>query len=214
MSPRTLVQRARRAGLDRVAVTDHNVIDGALRAHDLDPQLVIVGEEIRCLGGCELIGLFLQTRIPPRLPIEEVAARIREQGGLVYAPHPFAYVRKPRQRASLVLGIADICEAFNARAFLPSWNRDALAAARERGMPRAASSDAHMAHELGRAWVEVDEFDSAAGLLDVLGRGDPACVRTGSPLGHLATLGTGCVKVVARGVVATMPQPERPSLPE
>lgn len=194
MSPRTLVQRARRAGLDRIAVTDHNVIDGALRARDLDPQLVIVGEEIRCLDGCELIGLFLHTRIPPRLPIQEVAARIRDQGGLVYAPHPYAYLTRPRQRAALTLDNADICELFNARAFLPSWNRDGLAAARERDMPAAASSDAHLPHDVGRAWMEVEEFDSPAGLLDVLTRGNPVCLRTGTPLGHLATLGTGCVK--------------------
>ncbi|MEJ2320059.1 MAG: PHP domain-containing protein [Gemmatimonadales bacterium] len=91
LRPVELVLRARDAGLDRIAVTDHGEIDGALEARELAPDLVIVGEEIRCRGRTELIGLFLSERIPMGLPIEEVVERIRDQDGVVYAPHPYAY---------------------------------------------------------------------------------------------------------------------------
>ena len=124
-SPRDLVERAREVGLDRIAVTDHGTIEGALRARELDPELVIVGEEIRCACHVELIGLFLTDRIPMRLPFNEVVERIRDQGGAIYAPHPFAYPREPRRRAARALAVADVVEAINARAFLPWWNRTA-----------------------------------------------------------------------------------------
>src|SRR5690606_18231825 len=94
MSPRELVDRALDAGLDRIAVTDHGEIEGALEARAYAPAHVIVGEEIRCEGRTELIGLFLTERIPQGLPIEETVERIRAQGGLVYAPHPYAYARR------------------------------------------------------------------------------------------------------------------------
>src|SRR5689334_6323857 len=91
-SPETLVRRARAAGLDRIAVTDHGAIEGAFAARGFDPELVIVGEEIRCGCGTDVIGLFLQELIPVGLSLRETASRIREQGGVVYAPHPFAYL--------------------------------------------------------------------------------------------------------------------------
>src|SRR5690606_14345848 len=59
MSPRELVDRALDAGVDRIAVTDHGEIEGALEARAYAPAHVIVGEEIRCEGKTELIGLFL-----------------------------------------------------------------------------------------------------------------------------------------------------------
>ena len=90
LEPAELVQRARDSGLHRMAVTDHG---------EIAPDLVIVGEEIRCRGYTELIGLFLSERIPMGLPIEEVAERIRDQDGIVYAPHPFAcYSHQKTQR--------------------------------------------------------------------------------------------------------------------
>jgi len=102
-TPSELVERAAEVGLDRVAVTDHGEIDGALEARALDPGRVIVGEEIRCACGTELIGLFLEERIPMGLDAREVARRIADQGGVVYAPHPYAYARRPRRKARVAL---------------------------------------------------------------------------------------------------------------
>jgi predicted metal-dependent phosphoesterase TrpH len=149
--PAELVARARDAGLHRIAVTDHGVIDGALEAQAVDPAHVIVGEEIRCRCRTELIGLFLRERIPMRLPLEEVVERIRDQGGVIYAPHPYAYAWRPWTRAADAISVADMLEGFNARAFLPVWNSAAQRAARDRRVPLGAGSDAHFGWEIGRA---------------------------------------------------------------
>lgn len=188
-SPRTLVRRAVAAGLVRIAVTDHGEIHGALRARECaGGERVIVGEEIGCACGTELIGLFLTARIPQGLPIDEAVARIRGQGGVLYAPHPFAYRTRAAWHAARVLEVADVAEVFNARAFLPAWNRRARRAAAARGMLAAAGSDAHLPWEVGRAWTELPPFDDAAGLLRALRSAVPAGWRTATPLAHVASL--------------------------
>lgn len=187
-TPAELVERAAAAGIDRVAVTDHGEIEGALAAHALDPARIIVGEEIRCRGGTELIGLYLQERIPYGLPVEETAARIREQGGLVYAPHPYAYLGFPARHAARALAVADVVEVFNSRAFLPAWNRLAREAAQARGIPMAASSDGHFPHEIGRAYTTLPWFDDAASLRAALAHATPNGIETATPFIHVASL--------------------------
>jgi predicted metal-dependent phosphoesterase TrpH len=203
-TPAQLVERAAEEGIDRIAVTDHGEIEGALMAQALDPERVIVGEEIRCAGGTELIGLFLHERIPYGLSVEETAARIRDQGGLVYAPHPFAYLRHPTRHAERALAVADIAEAFNSRAFLPTWNRRARQTATTRGIPLAASSDGHFPHEIGRAYTYIPAFNDAASLRAALIHAVPDGIRTATPFIHVASLSLkiariGLNRVVDRG---------------
>lgn len=188
-TPQDLVERARAAGLDRIAVTDHGTIEGALRARDLDPELVLVGEEIRCACHTELIGLFLSERIPQRLAFEEVVERIRDQGGVIYAPHPFAYPRNPLRRARRALSVADVVEVVNARAFLPIWNRAAGRAARRRGLAPGAGSDAHFPGEIGRAWAEMPGFRTVTEFRERVCRARPVSRATTSPLLHVASMG-------------------------
>lgn len=189
MSPSDLVERAAELDLDRVAVTDHGEIEGALRARELDPSRVIVGEEIRCRGRTEVIGLFLSERIPPGLGLEETVARIRDQGGVVYAPHPFAYLHGPGWQAARAARVADILEVFNARAFLPRWNRLAVDLASRSRQPEAASSDAHFVEELGRGHTLLPHFTTATDLLAVLGLARPVRGSVSSPLVHVASVG-------------------------
>jgi predicted metal-dependent phosphoesterase TrpH len=184
LSPVESTERARAAGLDRLAITDHNAIDGALEAAAHDPGLVIVGEEIDCAGGAHVIGLFLRERIPPHLSVAETAERIRDQDGIIYAPHPFAYLRSTESRAREVLAVADIVEVFNARAFVPAWNRRALAAARAMKLPCAAGTDSHLGGEIGRSWTELPAFDDAAGMRAVLERARPVVGRLTPPRVH------------------------------
>ena len=88
MSPKSLVSRCIEVGLDCIAVTDHNTIDGALEVRDLAPFMVIVGEEVKSSGG-EITGLFLRETVPRDLSPVETVKCIKEQGGLVSIPHPF-----------------------------------------------------------------------------------------------------------------------------
>jgi len=206
-TPEELVERARAVGLDRIAVTDHGTIDGALRARETGGRLVIVGEEIRCRCRTELIGLFLTERIPMNLPMEAVIERIADQGGVIYAPHPFAYATRPCRRARLALSVADAVEVLNARAFLPWWNRAAARAAAEIGLPALAGSDAHFPFEIGRAFVRMPAFDDAAQFRRALPEAHPFLRDLSSPLLHVASMGVKCARVVQ----ATLASRDRPN---
>ncbi len=94
LSPAMQVDKGRKNGMDVIAITDHDETAAAFIAQEyakkFDDIEVIVGEEVTTHDG-EVIGLFLTERIPEDLPIEETVDIIREQGGLVIAPHPFSY---------------------------------------------------------------------------------------------------------------------------
>jgi predicted metal-dependent phosphoesterase TrpH len=173
-------------------------MDGAYAAHALDPELIILGEEVDCADGTDIIGLFIQEPIPPGLPAEEVADRIRAQGGIVYAPHPYAYLRQPVRRAARAFAVADVIEVFNGRAFLPAWNRHALVAARAAGLPVAAGSDGHFAHEIGGAWTEMPAFSNAAEFLASLATARACHTRKSSPFVHVASIGVELAKKTDR----------------
>lgn len=196
-APAELVRRAAEVGLDRIAVTDHGSIAGALEAKERDPERVIVGEEIRCACRTEVIGLFLSRRVPDGLAVEEAVDRIREQGGVVYVPHPFAYLRRPRERARRALALADVVEVVNARAFLPLWNRRADRAAERRELPAGAGSDAHRLRELGRAHLRLPAFRDAEGFLEAVEAAEPELLRSTGPEGHLLSVGWKAARIAA-----------------
>jgi predicted metal-dependent phosphoesterase TrpH len=164
-----LAERVAALGLDVVCVTDHHTIEGALRAAERGlGTRVVVGEEIRTHAG-ELIGLFLTERVPYVLPAAEVVARIRDQGGLVYAPHPLDRHRRGLGERGLeelaASGSIDAVEVFNAKVRDPRDNELAAEAARRLELPGGAGSDAHDPEGLGAAYVEMPDFDDAAGFL-------------------------------------------------
>lgn len=168
------------AGLHVVCATDHNTIEGALRLRELaDGFRVIVGEEVSSSDG-EIIGLFLDKPVPRGLSAEETIARIHDQGGLVSVPHPFSRNRRFHLRRSALERVwkdIDCIEVFNAREAFTQDNLRAAAFAKDKGLPGAVGSDAHRASEIGRAWVEVEEF---AGRDDFI-----AALREGSIIGKL-----------------------------
>lgn len=170
LSLETIMESYERRGLDGVAITDHSTIAGALALKEIAPFLVIVGEEIETTRG-EILGLFLKEEIPGGLRPEEAMARIREQGGLVGVPHPLDRLRRSAMRQVALLDILDeldFLEGFNSRVTFPSDNRKAQALAQARGLPITAGSDAHTAYEIGRAYVEMPNFNGREGFLEAL----------------------------------------------
>jgi predicted metal-dependent phosphoesterase TrpH len=172
-SPASVVQAAATRGLTHLAITDHDTIEGALRARDAAPHglTVIVGEEVRTADG-DLIALFLERAVAPHRPAAETIAEVRAQGGLVGIPHPFdkhrgSMLKDPRLEA---LGRrVDWVEAHNARVIGRSGNEQAAAFAAEMGLPGVAVSDAHSALEVGVAYNVIDGDPSTpAGLLAAL----------------------------------------------
>jgi predicted metal-dependent phosphoesterase TrpH len=164
-----LAERAAQERVDVVCVTDHNEMAAALSAtaSAVNGPRVIVGEEIRTQAG-EIIGLFLTERIPYVLPVAEVVARIKAQGGLVYLPHPFDPARRSLGSAAERLcadGMADIVEVFNAKVAERTLNDQAAAFARRWDLPGGAGSDAHDPAGIGAAYLEMPDFDGPAGFL-------------------------------------------------
>ncbi|MET0772050.1 MAG: PHP domain-containing protein [Candidatus Limnocylindrales bacterium] len=163
-APGKLLAKAVRIGLTHLAITDHERIDGALRARDLAPDdiTVIVGEEVRSSDG-DMIGLFLERAVPPGMSAQETAAAIHEQGGIVGLPHPFDRFRSSggsraaeQQRGLDALAASvDYVEVHNARAYRDA-NPMAAAFADAHGLPGTASSDAHSVMELGVAQTVVE----------------------------------------------------------
>lgn len=198
-TPARLVARARAASIDRIAVTDHGVLAGALEAHQLDPERVIVGLEIRCRGVVDLIGLFLEELVPDGLEPAEAARRIRAQGGIVYAPHPYAYPVGTEARAQAVLAVADVVEIVNSRAFVPRWNRRAREAADRLGLPGAAGSDAHFPLEIGRCWSEMPAFDGPRDFVEAAAAGSVRLRRRASPLLPAASMAIEIVRRLGGG---------------
>jgi predicted metal-dependent phosphoesterase TrpH len=166
-----LADRARQAGLDVVCVTDHNVTHAAVAAAERDLGVrVIVGEEIRTPDG-DLIGLFLSERVPYVLPVAEVVGRIRDQGGLVYVPHPFDLGRSSLGRVLPGLcaaGDVDVIEVFNAKIADQALNERAASLAKAFDLPGGAGSDAHDAPGVGAAYLEMPDFDGPASFLAAL----------------------------------------------
>jgi len=180
-----VVEAALARGLGALAITDHDEIGGALALSRTAPFPVIVGEEVD-VGDGEIIGLFLQERIPPKLGPEETIARIHAQGGLVYIPHPFDSHRYPLPEPALLslLHEVDAIEVLNARVPVPAFNERAARFAHEHGIPCGAGSDAHTPGEIGRAYVEMEPFVDRDSFLRSLARGRIGGSESG-PLVHL-----------------------------
>lgn len=154
-----------------VCITGHNVTSAAVAAAERDLGLrIIVGEEVRT-GVGDVIGLFLTERIPYVLPLAGVVGRIRAQGGLVYAPHPFDQVRSSLGRVLPGLcaqGAVDIIEVFNAKIADPALNDRAAELAGTFSLPGGAGSDAHDAPGVGAAYLGMPDFDGPASFLAAL----------------------------------------------
>lgn len=163
-------RRCLRRGIDRIAITDHNTADGALRMAALAPDLVIVGEEIMTTEG-ELLGFFLSESIPAGLTPEETIRRLRGQGAVISVAHPFDRLRKGAWEEAALLRIldqVDAIEVFNARCLYPQDNARAADFAHQHGVIGTVGSDAHSRVEYGRAVLEMTPFSDPATFLAAL----------------------------------------------
>jgi len=160
-TPEELLEAVESSGIDVLCITDHNVVAGAQAMIDHLPCRVVVGEELR-VGQGEIIGLFLQERIPTGVSITEAARRIRDQGGVVYIPHPFDPLRnclRPHEIDELVeAGLVDAMEGRNSKTSLESLNQQACDYAEANGLIIGGGSDAHVPDALGATVVEMPDF--------------------------------------------------------
>ena len=169
--PLEVLAAAGARGIDRIAITDHNRLGLALEMSREHPDRVIPGEEVKTAEGIDVIGLYLSEEIPKGTPAADVCARVREQGGIVYLPHPYARGKGGSGRfAEELAPQVDVVEVFNARLHPGSLNEPAADLASRWNLPCGAGSDAHTVREVGGAFVEVPSHpNEPSALLEALG---------------------------------------------
>jgi predicted metal-dependent phosphoesterase TrpH len=168
-----LLATARERGLGAIAVTDHNEISGALEARAQAEEAgvkVIVGEEVKTAGQGEVIGLFIEEKIPRGLTLEETVAEIKRQGGVVYVPHPFDRMHSVPDYEHLlrILDDVDAIEVFNPRVAIGAFNEEAARFAAKYRIIEGAGSDSHVAQGLGSARIRMHDFDGPQEFLQSL----------------------------------------------
>jgi predicted metal-dependent phosphoesterase TrpH len=184
-SPERLIKACRRKGIDRVVITDHNSIGGARAAQKLDPELVIVGEEIKTTRG-EILAAYVKEEIPAGLSPQETIKILKEQGAFISVSHPFDIYRGGYWDETDLLEIlpdVDAIEVFNSRCWSPDFNRQAKEFAERHNLAGTVGSDAHAALELGRSVLLLEQFQGPDELREVIRSGIPK-VRWSPPWFH------------------------------
>jgi predicted metal-dependent phosphoesterase TrpH len=178
-TPDEIAEAVHAAGIDVLCITDHNAVAGAQRLRSELDCRVVIGEELRTTAG-EVIGLFLTERVPMGMPPLQTAQAIRDQGGVVYIPHPFDPMRRNLSETALIelteAGFVDAIEVLNAKTSLASLNQRARDFATAHGLRAGAGSDAHVPLAIGAACVDMPDFDSPTAFL--------AALEQGQILGH------------------------------
>lgn len=178
-----LVFYAKRSGLDGVAVTDHDTVDGALRIAKKTDFTIIPGIEISSLNG-HVVGLNIQESIPKGLSVEETVDRIHKGGGVAVACHPTAILKGSLGRH--VDSKFDAIEVINSSALPFSYSvRKNQQIASRLGIARVAGTDAHYGPEIGCAYTRINaEMEIEAimkaiskGLCEPFGKSIPAILR-------------------------------------
>ena len=174
--------------INRLAVTDHNTLAGALEMRALAPELVIVGEEVMTSQG-ELLAYFLRETVPPGLTPVETITRLRAQGAAISVSHPFDRLRHGAWQAddlAAIIELVDAIEVFNSRCIYPEDNARALAFAHEHGTLGTVGSDAHSHRELGRSVLKMPLAGTPADLIAGFGTGERV-TRLSSPAIHFTS---------------------------
>jgi predicted metal-dependent phosphoesterase TrpH len=169
-----LLETARDRGLGAIAITDHNEVSGALEARRIAAEMgdikVIVAEEVKTAEQGEVIGLFLEEKIPKGMTMAETIAEIRRQGGLVYVPHPFDRFHSVPDYEHLldIVEEVDVLEVFNPRVAVTAFNEEAERFARKYRIVPGAGSDSHVAQGLGSVRVRIHDFDGPEEFLEAM----------------------------------------------
>jgi glycosyltransferase involved in cell wall biosynthesis len=168
-----LLSSARDAGLGAIAVTDHNEISGAFDARAKAAEFgvrVIVAEEVKTAQQGEVIGLFLEQKIPRGLTLQETIDAIKAQGGLVYVPHPFDRLHSVPDYEHLLAVVEqiDALEVFNPRVAISAFNEEAVRFAAKYRIVGGAGSDAHVPQGLGSVRIRMRDFEGPQEFLESL----------------------------------------------
>ena len=153
-----VIAAARAAGLDAVAITDHDTTEGALYAlgQDNPDILIIPGIEVSTKQG-HLLVLGTTKVFPPKEDVLKTIACAKAEGGVTIVPHPFHRWRHGvGLRCKEALKEADAIEAFNSRYIIGTANQRAVKQAKKYHKPLTAGSDAHNCKFVGFGITEIE----------------------------------------------------------
>ena len=162
-----IIRSAIEMGLNGIAITDHNSIEGYYRGKEYLERsghefLLIPGIEISTIKG-HLIALGVHESIQPNMSVEESLAQIQDMGGISILPHPF---HPFRHSIGSVSYSASAVEVFNARCISEISNQRAVKAAAKHGLPPVAGSDAHYIGDIGHGVTEIEAQHSVSSILE------------------------------------------------
>ena len=178
-----LAALARKRGLGKLIITDHNTIAAAAALQKKEPDFVVVGEEILTTRG-EILAVFVKEEVPKGLEPVEAFRRLKDQGAFISLSHPYAPMRHGWTEAEMeeYMPWLDAIEVANARN-IPGMNIAAAGFAKNHGLYGTAGSDAHGLKELGAMGLVLPDFRNAEELraairsAEVFGTESPLWVR-------------------------------------
>jgi len=178
-----ILKRAEEAGLDAIAITDHDSVDGVKRALACTTTvLVIPGIEVSTKQG-HLLVLGVTDVIPAGLDVIVTVEIARRMGALAILPHPYHVWRHGvARRKKSGMDIVDAVEVFNSRYIVGSANTKAARIAKRLGKPCVGGSDAHNARFVGFGRTFVDAEKNVPAILDAIRAGKVSCGGKKTPL--------------------------------
>ncbi len=196
-----IVRYAKKIGLGGIAITDHTSIKGWKEAVSLGKErglVIIRGEEVSSSEG-HILAYGISDFIEKGLSPEETVEKIRENGGVAVAAHPYRLSNGVGERVVRRVDF-DAIEGMNARS--PYFvNQKGIRLAREIGRPITGGSDSHLLRELGRAYaIFTDEAGNSDEVVDAIAKGRVSF--GGKSLGKTELLSQGlrkCIRWMGRG---------------
>jgi predicted metal-dependent phosphoesterase TrpH len=180
ITAKDLIYYSKKRGLNAVAVTDHNRVEGALKIAKETDFLVIPGTEVSSRHG-HIVGLNLHEVIPKGLTAEETVERIHAAGGIAIACHPFALLKG--SVGKYVTAKFDAIEVINASAFPFKRNiRKAQETAERLKLPCVAGTDAHYGPQIGFAYTSIDSEPKVDNIIQAILKGKCSAFGEAIPL--------------------------------
>lgn len=167
-----VLEKARKVGLDAIAIVDHDTVAGAQYALGIKTDVIVIpGIEVSTKQG-HLLVLGVNEVIPAGLDFYETVRIARDAGGLLILPHPYHQFRHGvAVRIKSAIGAVDAVESFNSRYIVGSANKKAGRKAKFFGKPCVAGSDAHNARFVGYGITLVDAERNVASILSAIKKG-------------------------------------------
>ena len=177
-TPREVIAYSKRQGLDGVAITDHDTVDGALKLLGKTDLIIVPGIEISSLGG-HVLALNVTKPVPPNLTLSETIQRIREAGGIAVAAHPVTLFKGLRPTDTILN--FDAIEVINSTSFPFSLSTHLSRKLAVRlNLPQIAGSDAHYGPEIGFAYTIIDADPEVDEIVHAIKKG--AAIPLGGPI--------------------------------